>query len=295
MVLGYVFSQVNASYGGGLSVVEHASPKSMRDWMAALPDHKTLADYSLPGTHNTCALYNGYAFGFAKCQSWTLKEQLQRGIRFLDIRCRHMRDTLQIYHGPIRQRMSFANVLDTCVSFLQENPTECIVISIKEEHHATGNSRDFKTTFLADVIRGGKDLWRIQSTIPQLKAVRGKWVLVDRVGDLGGIPWSAFMKQDDYRAPPDLKVELIREQFDNTAHHASNTRPWFINFCSGVYPSRLITPRQYALQANKAASLYIKERSSQATGPFLLGTVMMDFPSHAMIQQVIYSNFAPPK
>ena len=125
------------------------------DWMSRLPDDALLSQLSLPGTHDSCALHNGLSFGFAKCQSWSLEDQLKAGIRFVDIRCRHVNNGFLIYHGIIDQQMTFAEVRDTCRRFLQQHPTETIVMSIKEESTPENNSRSFAATYsalTADVI-----------------------------------------------------------------------------------------------------------------------------------------------
>ncbi|KAJ8273609.1 hypothetical protein GJAV_G00103560 [Gymnothorax javanicus] len=70
-------------------------------WMASIPDGRPLSEVTLPGTHNTMAFYGG---ALVECQSWSLDLQLQAGVRFLDIRVRHVNGTLTIHHGVVYQR-----------------------------------------------------------------------------------------------------------------------------------------------------------------------------------------------
>ena len=101
------------AWGDGTSFQDKpatATVEKHANWMARLPDSHLLSQLSLPGTHDTCALYNGFSFGFAKCQAWALADQLNAGIRFIDIRCRHLGDRFAIYHGVIDQRISFDDV-----------------------------------------------------------------------------------------------------------------------------------------------------------------------------------------
>jgi len=271
-----------ASQPAAATVEKHAG------WMARLPDAHLLSQLSLPGTHDTCALHDGFSFGFAKCQSWALGDQLNAGIRFLDIRCRHLGDRFAIYHGIIDQRMGFDEVRDVCRDFLKQHPTECIVMSVKEESSAKGNTRSFAETFAAITQDDGK-LWHISTKMPKLQEVRGRVVLLDRVGTLGGLKWSATQLQDQYSTPVENKSKLIRGHFKKASDGQQDQ--WFINYCSGTLPGRLLTPRQYAAKTNAVALDYVKQLKRKER--VRLGTVVMDFPGEELIEQVIATNFAP--
>jgi len=255
-------------------------------WMSRLPDQVRISELSLPGTHDSCALHDGLSFGFAKCQSWQLSGQLKAGIRFLDIRCRHVGNRFQIYHGVIDQKMTFLEVQDTCRKFLLDHPSECIVMSVKEESTAQNSTRSFKETFQNEITSDAK-LWHVDTAIPKLESVRGRIVLIDRVGKLGGIPWSTIMKQDQYTVSPNVKEKLVREHFGKTMK--DDGRRWFVNFCSGTVPSSLLTPRKYALELNQSVLEFVDRHSGD--GVFRLGTVVMDFPSEQLVEQIVESNF----
>jgi len=256
-------------------------------WMSRLPDSVMISHLSLPGTHNSCALHDGLSFGFAKCQSWQLSKQLKSGIRFIDIRCRHVSDRFLIHHGVIAQRMTFTEVRDVCQDFLRKHQSECIVMSIKEESTADGNTRSFADTF-ADATKNDEKLWHISHEAPELRQVRNRIVLVDRAGTLGGLNWGRMLRQDEYMAPLALKQQLIREHFDK-ALKVENVQ-WFVNFCSGTVPGNLLTPKMYAAQSNEFTLDFIKQQSGNR--PVRLGTVVMDFPGEDLIEQIIETNFA---
>lgn len=259
-------------------------------WMSRLSDKVLLSNLSLPGTHDSCALHNGLSFGFAKCQSWQLADQLKAGIRFIDIRCRHMSDQFKIYHGVIDQKMTFKKVRDVCREFLKQHPSECIVMSVKEEATAQDNSRSFADTFKATIKNDGK-LWHIGREIPKLGSVRNHIVLIDRVGTLGGLPWKKMELQDRYKAPLNLKAKLIQSHVEKALKARNNQ--WYINFCSGTLPTKLITPRKYAMQSNNIALKVV--RQSLRPEPVRLGTIVMDFPSEELIEWILKSNFASNK
>ena len=68
------------------------------DWMADLDDTRMVAELTIPGTHDSGARFD-LAQGLAKCQDLTIADQLAAGVRFFDLRCRHVQDQFLIYHG----------------------------------------------------------------------------------------------------------------------------------------------------------------------------------------------------
>lgn len=167
-------------------------------WMENLPDRLSLAELSIPGTHESCARYGANfdtprptsginASEFWKCQNADLSEQLKMGIRYLDIRCRRVGSLFKIYHGPIYQRMNFQDVIDICETFLRENPSETIILKTQEEQtdymiqegtDTFSNIFDFYTKrhnlLFYQMPTSGKTI------IPTLGDVRGKIVLLNR-------------------------------------------------------------------------------------------------------------------
>src|SRR5262245_27175119 len=77
---------VNKGYYSNDSKPKDSAKKTGKTWMKKLADSKKLSELTIPGTHDTCALHGG---DIPKCQAWSLKDQLEAGIRFIDIRCRH--------------------------------------------------------------------------------------------------------------------------------------------------------------------------------------------------------------
>ena len=63
---------------------------------------------------------------FAFCTS----VQLEAGLRFFDIRIRHVHDELFIYHGPISQHNCLDNVVEELVQFLEIHPTEFVLFRL---------------------------------------------------------------------------------------------------------------------------------------------------------------------
>jgi hypothetical protein len=104
------------------------------DWMAYLPDNLPLNEIrAIPGTHNSGAIEGEcYLWGWAKCQSATIKEQLGMGIRRLDFRLCDNGRPVHIAHRW-SSKLLFEDALQEVHHFLDSNPTEAIFMCIKRD------------------------------------------------------------------------------------------------------------------------------------------------------------------
>ncbi len=85
--------------------------RGTQDWMGGLPDSIELRRLTIPGTHDSGARFGG---PWTECQNTTIAQQLQSGIRFLDVRCRITNGSFAIHHGAAFQNMMFGDVLIAC-------------------------------------------------------------------------------------------------------------------------------------------------------------------------------------
>ncbi len=158
---------------------------SPHNWLGSIPGSKKLSELTIPGTHDSCTYtlkVGELATPSTRTQRLTLEEQLNAGIRFLDIRCRHINNAFAIHHDRVYLRLNFDDVLKVCKAFLTANPSECIVMSVKDEHtQGEGVTRSYEATF-DSYVEGSQDFWYLRDTIPLLKDVRGKMVLLRRFG-----------------------------------------------------------------------------------------------------------------
>ena len=160
------------------------------DWMKWVPDDTGLAKMSIPGTHETMSLYGG---PIPETQTMSLRSQLNAGIRTIDIRCRHIEDVFTIHHGPIFQNAYFGqDVLKVCHDFLQDHPTETILMRVGDEGMPDEEdcTRSYSDTFrwYRDQTSYGSVVWTPYSDYltagsanylrtPTLGEVRGKVVI----------------------------------------------------------------------------------------------------------------------
>jgi 1-phosphatidylinositol phosphodiesterase len=301
------------SLGGGLNgdpvAAAPAKAVSPVNWMAQLSGTSELSQLTLPGTHDTCtaSLSEG-----ARCQNWDLATQLQYGIRYVDIRCRHIQDVFAIMHENFYVGFNFGEgVRDVCVEFLKANPTECIVMQVKREDTDADNNLTFQQVF--DGYRQGfESFFYTDDRIPTLGEVRGKIVVVRRFDldsndprGLSALPWQdnatftvppaatninetvTFHIQDQYildKDSPEVKWPPVKALLDQANADASDA--WYINFASASRIASLTYPDAVAAVINPQLYGYL------AGSPFAarLGTLMMDFPDANMIGRIISLN-----
>lgn len=104
---------------------------SRTSWMRNIPDETPATALSIPGTHNSGCISD--LFGFAQTQNLDLADQLDAGIRFLDIRLAHYQDDLVVHHDVVCMDKSYTDVLVICSRFPQKYPSETILMSVKDE------------------------------------------------------------------------------------------------------------------------------------------------------------------
>lgn len=151
-------------------------------WMTSIPDDQPLSEVTMPGTHNTMALYGGI---YSECQSWSLASQLRAGIRFLDIRVRHVTGNLTIHHGVSYQRAHFGHVLEGVAEFLQGYPNETVLMRIREELSETYNIYGPVVDYIHRYAHW--DLLWHSRLVPTMGEARGKLIILQdfRGPDLG--------------------------------------------------------------------------------------------------------------
>lgn len=270
------------------------------DWMGSLSDGINLSKINMPGTHDSGATVEPIA-GVAKCQDMTIAQQLRTGVRYLDIRCRHISDSFAIHHGSVYQNLNFDDVLTACYDFLNQYPSETIVMHVKEEYDPTNNTRSFEQTFDSYVAQNPSK-WHLGETLPNLEDVRGKIVLVRRFGATSwpkGIEAQSWQDnttfaingnlaklyiQDQYKTSTSTKWTKITDHF-NLAKSSQYPDWLFINYASGT-DGLIPNVANYASQINPKIRSYF---FANTTGRY--GIVPMDFVSFNLAFPIITSNF----
>jgi 1-phosphatidylinositol phosphodiesterase len=153
----------------------HDLPSQSR-WMAMLDDNTPLIKITMPGTHGSAARHGGW---FAENQTLTIPQQLNAGIRYLDLRGRHIRNKLELHHGFMYQHMDLDDALRAVVSFLDANPTETVLIRLtSNEHTPHMNTRSLDETIDAYYANYQKHFAVGVGTKAPLSTLRGKAVML---------------------------------------------------------------------------------------------------------------------
>ncbi len=242
-----------------------------RAWMGAHGDETDLRRLTIPGTHDSGARYGG---PWSECQNTTIAQQLDSGVRFLDVRCRVTGGSFAIHHGASYQNMMFGDVLVACRDFLAAHPSETVLMRVKQEY-----SEESDATFRAvfdDYLdgRGWRSLFRIGDALPLLGEARGRVVLLADNGGLPGLRWAdpaVFSVQDDWNALPDAKYPKVQAQFRAAAAQPGRL---YVNFVS---TSAYLPPRWNSDRLNPWVHGFLD--SSELAGRVGLGIVPMDFPN----------------
>ena len=106
-------------------------------WMSRMLDRNKLCEMNIPGTHSSAskkmAAFKGIT---SSCQSSSIPEQLENGIRYLDI---GINSDLLVNYGGVNcykstfEKLSLSDIFDYVSEFLYNNPTETVVIQLHQE------------------------------------------------------------------------------------------------------------------------------------------------------------------
>lgn len=179
------------------------SSAKLESWMSKFRDETPLSALSIPGTHNSPTCHK--ALPSVRCQAVSVEEQLNNGVRFLDIRVQPenpsdpSKDRLILVHSAFPISLTgnkyLHDLLSTVFSFLETNPSETVIISLKRE--GIGKSTDqqlskiLHTHYANDPTR-----WFTENRIPRLGEARKKIAIIRRFalddslkGEHGGTGW----------------------------------------------------------------------------------------------------------
>lgn len=167
------------------------------DWMKNISDETYLNDIVIPGSHDAGS-YDMVWLG--ETQKYTIKEQLNVGVRYFDIRVNYEDDEYVIFHSIING-VKFIPILNDIKEFITNNPTEVLLLDFQ---HFSGNSQNGVYNLITEYLYNNNllvvnettksDLEFINSL--KLKDVRGKCIIFwgDRSSDLSNY---VFLRNND--------------------------------------------------------------------------------------------------
>lgn len=285
------------------------------NWMSAIPGNTKLCNINIPGTHDSGARYTTAIISgvIAACQKNSIPQQLNKGIRYLDIRSN---SDLEINHGGMicyespattqKNKLTLEKVLDSVENFLEINSGETVIIQLSQEGE---NKKKFEKTFetkVNELIKNYKKLYKNTRKFAQnlsLNDVRGRFIIFSRDGNINhsykfnnwgknceyGTPTlnnNQCLLQDNYRVlTSNLKMTSIKSFYKkvwNSEKESSNT--FFINFTSCIGP---FCPRYVAGTINYKFRKFVNKNSDKK-----FGIVLMDFPNSKLISTIYNTNIS---
>ncbi len=123
-------------------------PALLSSWMNMIDDNAKITEIAIPGSHDSGTYGMTY---LTETQDCSLAEQLDRGIRYFDVRVNFVDGEYRIFHGPINGA-EYTEVLNDIKNFLEKNPTEFIILDYQ---HFKNNSEQVTFEMLEKTV--GKD------------------------------------------------------------------------------------------------------------------------------------------
>ena len=161
---------------------------SLETWMDRLQnDNQPLSNFSIPGTHESCSITWA---PFVSCQTLSITQQLNAGIRAFDFRLGiNEGNVLQLYHGNVFLDFTFEQILAELTTWLDTHQTEALIVQIKNEGSPSPPDISFPTEVYNKIIKAGN--WALDYKIPNLRDIKGKIQLLRRFPNLP-IPTKQF-------------------------------------------------------------------------------------------------------
>ncbi|KZZ92584.1 PLC-like phosphodiesterase, TIM beta/alpha-barrel domain protein [Moelleriella libera RCEF 2490] len=309
LVSGACFRGWHSPYSFDANLAHHSK------WMRDIPDNVNITSLSIPGTHDTMT-YHIKKFPL-QCQNWNLWTQLNAGVRYLDIRARLQDNTLHIFHASEPTGYSYQDVLTTAFAFLDANPSETIVMRLKEEGGPVGdkNFRSFQEAFNwarfeSPVTSNGshRHLYIYNDTslpIPSLGKLRSKifilqnWVDHSPGSQTYGLKWEGpqMILEDKWIIPDTAHLEdkwqAIKSALEKAKTDAPDNQHIYLAHISasvGVLPIEAAAGTKnntYPIGMNEKTSRWAEEHLIRGVRT---GIVIFDFPGKKAIESILAWN-----
>ena len=281
------------------------------DWMASLSDSLSLSQINIPGSHDSSTQYVNLPF-FMRCQSFNYTNQLEKGVRYLDLRISSSQDTLILVHDfahctvnvlPFSQTLTVESILSDIYAFLKDHPTETILLNIKTESNDTNSHL---ISLLRELINKDSDYWYLGTYIPSLGDTRGKVIYGHRYEDSDGLnlnfsdqggysdtslniskteysDYNVYV-QDRYNYNATEKWTAFTEGLKASSERVNPSTSLCINFLSTHGHSALGHPYYYAYKLNKQ----LLEYDIDTIGNFNI--IVLDFVTSDLCYKVYSTN-----
>ena len=247
-------------------------------WMKDIPDETKISEMTIPGTHDSCALFG---ICCARTQTWTLVEQMKAGIRYFDIRLRRINDTLRAYHAFVDQKDTFDKILRYAFDFLEKNPTETIIMEICSEYKPKNCNKSFVELYDEYTKSYLDKIVSYENKDIELGKIRGKLLAIKVFeGRTSSIP--NFFMQNEWTVNIRCHINKKKRKIKENIHRAIsiNNNKIFLNYISASSDYFMMTPYTAATKCNEIVMRYHGR----------LGIVVTDYPGEDLIKHLIKQN-----
>lgn len=294
------------------------------NWMAGVHNDVNLAGMSIPGTHNSLSMYGGDS---VRTQSLNTTEQLKMGNRYFDTRFSYSRSSgrLEAYHGVVYQHDNLDNFLGHVTKFLTENPTETVVVRVRNEAGHRANAERFYEGFKETVCKYKEHYATPKGDNPKLGSIRGKFIVIpyfETYSSRVGLDTKRLTVQDNYYLRHNWalhgKWKAAKQHFENKPANKISIN--YLSGSGGVFPyfvaSGRASPggdqlwtggiarrgevykdfvRRHCLIRLcsiyfKGTNLMLEEMAKAGNHDDPLGIVAMDFPGGSVVDTIIQHN-----
>lgn len=186
--------ELTAVYVPTGALVAVFSSANLSSWMRELHDDRPLTVLSIPGTHNAPTCHT--ALPSVRCQAVPVRDQLDNGVRFLDVRVNadadaadDRRPSLTLVHSAFPVSLAgsknLSGLLADVYAFLDRNPSEAVVMSVKREGVGKATDEQMAARLKRNYVDHAPERWWTDPAVPKLGAARGRVVLLRRfaIGD----------------------------------------------------------------------------------------------------------------
>eukprot|EP00923_Selenidium_pygospionis_P060771 GHVN01106779.1.p1 GENE.GHVN01106779.1~~GHVN01106779.1.p1 ORF type:complete len:439 (+),score=54.65 GHVN01106779.1:72-1319(+) len=267
-------------------------PKIVMDkWMSHIPDDRFLSRVTIPGTHNTMSFTaDGLANHWVWCQAFDLWTQLDMGVRFLDIRCRHFEGSMSVHHGKYYLGTGLGGVYNTVHEWLKAHPTETVIMSLQHEMQESDKGEDWVQKFIDHMEENFMNkplVWR-ECRVPKMGEVRGKITVIVNYPcyPTEQLSWGQHLKVENDWSPGsnEVKFEKVKKNIEEAlAVDPKDTETWYLTMCSysdNEFPCNTADRMNNCLLPY-LHSLYGKGKEQGA------GIIAVDYPGYQLINAIV--------
>lgn len=267
-------------------------------WIAKCNPQQLISTLLLPGTHDTMTA--DCQLRYYRTQHLSLAEQLNIGVRFLDIR---LRKEMLAAHREWISDITAVQIFEICQQFLQQNPSEFIIMRIQNANEKKDDYEQYGEALHREIM-GFNDLfyrWNKDESgrfiLPTIAQATGKVLALECSPpelnfyhfsqDFWAMPWhqnNALLLQDLWDGPSIEQKKAAILSLLETSTAVENQL--LLNHISATN-GELGFPDAYAEQLNPFTANYWQNANKSP----LQGVQIYDFITEELSKQIIQLNF----